>query len=69
MCYALTFISPQVKINTGVASPDRMAPGFLNHVDLGEAVAALVERRNKSHTVFTINFPSDLKTVILEGNL
>ncbi|KAL6478966.1 hypothetical protein MHYP_G00123990 [Metynnis hypsauchen] len=59
----------QVKINTGVASPERMAPGYLNHVDLGEAVATLVERRNTSHTVFTINSPSDLKTVILEGNL
>ncbi|KAI4904465.1 hypothetical protein NFI96_015121 [Prochilodus magdalenae] len=59
----------QVKINTGVASPERMAPGYLNHVDLGEAVATLVERRNTSHTVFTINSPSDLKTVILEGSL
>ncbi|XP_072551569.1 peroxisomal trans-2-enoyl-CoA reductase [Salminus brasiliensis] len=59
----------QVKINTGVASPERMAPGYLNHVDLGEAVATLLERRNTSHKVFTINSPADLKTVILEGNL
>uniref|UniRef100_A0A3B1IK90 Si:dkey-238o13.4 n=1 Tax=Astyanax mexicanus TaxID=7994 RepID=A0A3B1IK90_ASTMX len=59
----------QVKINTGVASPERMAPGFLNHVDLGEAVATLLERRNTSHKVFTINSPADLKTVTLEGNL
>lgn len=59
----------QMKINTGVASPERMAPGFLNHVDLGEAVATLLERRNMSHKVFTINSPADLKTVTLQGNL
>lgn len=59
----------QVNIDTGVGTPDRMAPGYLNHLDLGEAVAALVERRNTSHTVFTVNCPADLKTVILEKNL
>lgn len=59
----------QVKIDTGVATPERMAPGFLNHMDLGEAVATLVERRNTSHHVFTINSPADLKAVLLEGNL
>lgn len=62
-------IFQQVKINTGVAAPDRMAPGYLNHLDLGEAVAALVERRNTSHTVFSVSCPADLKTVILGGNL
>uniref|UniRef100_A0A4W5MDP9 Si:dkey-238o13.4 n=1 Tax=Hucho hucho TaxID=62062 RepID=A0A4W5MDP9_9TELE len=59
----------QVKINTGVAPPERMAPGYLNHLDLGESVATLVERKNTSHTVFPVNCPADLKTVILEGNL
>ncbi len=59
----------QVKINTGVATPDRMAPGYLNHLDLGEAVATLIERRNTSHTVFPVSCPADLQTVILEGNL
>ncbi|KAG7468468.1 hypothetical protein MATL_G00143140 [Megalops atlanticus] len=59
----------QVKINTGVAPPERMAPGYLNHVDLGEAVAALVERRTSSHTVFTMNSPADLKTILLEDNM
>lgn len=59
----------QVKINAGVAAPERMAPGFLSHLDLGEAVATIVERRNASHHVFTINSPADLKTVILEKNL
>ncbi|KAK1785026.1 hypothetical protein P4O66_018195, partial [Electrophorus voltai] len=59
----------QLKINMGVATPDRMAPGFLNHVDLGEAVATLVERKKMTHTVFTINSSADLKTVILEGTL
>uniref|UniRef100_A0A8C8CF18 Uncharacterized protein n=1 Tax=Oncorhynchus tshawytscha TaxID=74940 RepID=A0A8C8CF18_ONCTS len=59
----------QVKINTGVAPPERMAPGYLNHLDLGEAVATLVERKNTTHTVFPVNSPADLKKVILEGNL
>lgn len=59
----------QLKINTGVALPERMAPGYLNHLDLGEGVAALVERCTTSHTVFTISCPADLKTVLLEGDL
>uniref|UniRef100_A0A8C7N9R0 Uncharacterized LOC109867258 n=1 Tax=Oncorhynchus kisutch TaxID=8019 RepID=A0A8C7N9R0_ONCKI len=59
----------QVKINTGVAPPERMAPGYLNHLDLGEAVATLVERKNTTHTVFPVNSPADIKKVILEGNL
>ncbi|KAA0715098.1 hypothetical protein E1301_Tti008851 [Triplophysa tibetana] len=59
----------QVKINTGVAVPDRMAPGYLNHLDLGEAVAKLVERRNKSHIIYSVSCPADLKSVMLEGNL
>lgn len=67
MLTSVTF--QQVKINTGVAVPDRMAPGYLNHLDLGEAVAKLVERRNKSHIIYSVSCPADLKTVILEGNL
>ncbi|XP_062245169.1 uncharacterized protein si:dkey-238o13.4 isoform X1 [Platichthys flesus] len=59
----------QVKINTGVAAPERMAPGYLNHLELGEAVAALVEKRDTSHRVFTISCPAELKTVLLERNL
>uniref|UniRef100_A0A8C2WPS3 Peroxisomal trans-2-enoyl-CoA reductase n=1 Tax=Cyclopterus lumpus TaxID=8103 RepID=A0A8C2WPS3_CYCLU len=59
----------QVKINTGVATSERMAPGYLSHLDLGEAVATLVERRSTSHSVFTVSCPADLKTVLLEGNL
>ncbi|KAG9352640.1 hypothetical protein JZ751_021054 [Albula glossodonta] len=59
----------QVKINTGVATPDRLAPGYLNHLDLGEAVATLVEKKNTSHTVFNVNCPADLKTILLENNM
>lgn len=59
------FFTLQVKINTGVGTPEHMGPGYLNHVELGEAVATLVERKEKSHTVYTINCPADLKTVIL----
>ncbi|KAJ8252196.1 hypothetical protein COCON_G00215080 [Conger conger] len=58
----------QVVINTGVAPPDRMAPGFLSHLDMGEAVAALVERQSPSHKVVTVQFPADLKA-IQEGNI
>ncbi|XP_062861125.1 uncharacterized protein si:dkey-238o13.4 [Trichomycterus rosablanca] len=56
----------QIKINAGVGTPERMGPGYINHVELGEAVATLVEKRNLSHRVFSINSPADLKTVILE---
>ncbi|KAJ3596136.1 hypothetical protein NHX12_002545 [Muraenolepis orangiensis] len=59
----------QLKINAGVAPPERMAPGFLNHLELGEGIAALVERCTTSHTVLTISCPADLKTVLLEGDL
>lgn len=59
----------QVKIDTGVGTQERMAPGFVNHLDLGEAIATLVEKRASSHAIFTINNPGDLKTAILEGNL
>ncbi|XP_068595239.1 peroxisomal trans-2-enoyl-CoA reductase [Brachionichthys hirsutus] len=54
----------QVKIDTGVATPERMVPGYLNQLDLGEAVAALVERRNASHAVYTVNCPEDLKALL-----
>ncbi|KAJ8281231.1 hypothetical protein GJAV_G00065080 [Gymnothorax javanicus] len=59
----------QVKINAGVAPPDRMVPGYLSHLDLGEAVATLVERRNTSHTVFDVSSPADLKTILLEKSM
>ncbi|XP_029010114.1 uncharacterized protein si:dkey-238o13.4 [Betta splendens] len=59
----------QVKIDAGVAAPERMAPGYLNHLDLGEGVAALVERGNSSHSVFTITSAADLKNLLLQKNL
>uniref|UniRef100_A0A3Q4B811 Uncharacterized protein n=1 Tax=Mola mola TaxID=94237 RepID=A0A3Q4B811_MOLML len=57
-----------MKIDTGVATLERMVPGYLNHLDLGETVATLVERRNSSHAVFYVNCPADLKTILLERN-
>lgn len=59
----------QVKINAGVAPPDRMVPGYLSQLDLGEAVATLVERRNTSHIVFDLNSPADLKAILLENSM
>ncbi|KAJ8398670.1 hypothetical protein AAFF_G00421980 [Aldrovandia affinis] len=59
----------QVKINTGVATPDHLAPGYLSHLDVGEAVAMLVERKNTSHTVVNVNCLADLKTILMENNM
>ncbi|KAK7892096.1 hypothetical protein WMY93_024059 [Mugilogobius chulae] len=59
----------QVRIDTGVASSERLAPGFLNHLELGQAVAALVERRSTSHSIFNINCPEDLKTVLFDQHV
>lgn len=61
--------NPQVIINAGVAPPDRMAPCYLSHLDLGESVAALVERRSSSHTVFNVESPSDLEAILLDGKV
>lgn len=65
----LKLFSRQVNINTGVGTPQHMTPSYLNHLDLGEAVAALVERRSSSHAIFTVNSPADLKTAFLERDL
>ncbi|XP_077424367.1 uncharacterized protein LOC144053612 [Vanacampus margaritifer] len=59
----------QMKIYTGVATTEGMAPGYLNNLDLGEAVATLVERQNASHKVFIISCSADLKTIFADGNL
>ncbi|XP_019720841.1 uncharacterized protein LOC109513070 [Hippocampus comes] len=59
----------QMKIDTGVATTERMTPGYLNHLDLGDAVAKLVEQQNASHVVFTIRCPADLKSVVLDENI
>lgn len=59
----------QVTIDTGVATSEPMAPGFLNHLELGETVATLVERRSTSYSVFNINCPADLKTLLQKQHL
>ncbi|MEE6519847.1 hypothetical protein FKM82_017611 [Ascaphus truei] len=59
----------EVKINMGVAPPERLAPGYVSHLEVGEAVASLVEKRLVSHTVLCANSTTDLKTLILEGKL
>ncbi|XP_039619384.1 uncharacterized protein si:dkey-238o13.4 [Polypterus senegalus] len=59
----------EIKINMGVAMPERMGPGYISHLDVGEAVASVVERRNSSHKVFCVSSPADLKTIILEGKV
>lgn len=65
-----TLIGPwQVNIDTGVSTAENKVPNYVDQVDLGEAVATLVERRRTSHKVYTVRCPADLKTVLLEGNL
>ncbi|KAM4722239.1 uncharacterized protein WCC33_008475 [Rhinophrynus dorsalis] len=59
----------EVKINMGVATPDRRGPGYVSHLEVGDAIATLVEKRRVSHTVLCANSTADLKTLILEGKL
>uniref|UniRef100_H3B370 Uncharacterized protein n=1 Tax=Latimeria chalumnae TaxID=7897 RepID=H3B370_LATCH len=59
----------EVKINMGVATPDRMGPGYVSQLEVGEAIASVVEKRSISHKVLCTNSPADLKTMILEGKL
>lgn len=66
---AVNFYFLQVKINMGVALPERLGPGYVSHLEVGEAVASLVEKRRVSHTVLCANSTTDLKTLILEGKL
>ncbi|XP_043937797.1 uncharacterized protein LOC122810303 [Protopterus annectens] len=59
----------EVKINMGVRMPEHMVPGSVSHLEVGEAVASVVEKRLTSHRVLCVSSPSDLKTLILEGKL
>lgn len=59
----------QVNIDTGVSTAENMLPNYVDQLDLGEAVATLVERRRTTHKIYTVRCPADLKTVLLEGNL
>ncbi|XP_020643980.1 uncharacterized protein LOC110076291 isoform X2 [Pogona vitticeps] len=59
----------ELKINMGVTTPERLGPGYVSHLEVGEAVASLVEKRIVSHTVLSANSPADLKTLALEGKI
>ncbi|XP_017948993.1 uncharacterized protein LOC100489732 isoform X2 [Xenopus tropicalis] len=59
----------EIKINMGVATPERLGPGYVSHLEVGEAIATVVEKRHVSHTVLCVNSTTDLKTLILEGKL
>ncbi|XP_059569972.1 uncharacterized protein LOC132243617 [Alligator mississippiensis] len=59
----------EVKINMGVATPERLGPGYVSHLEVGEAVAALVEKRRVSHAVLCASSPADLQALALEGQL
>lgn len=53
----------------GVATPERLGPGYVSHLEVGEAVAALVEKRRVSHAVLCASSPADLQALALEGQL
>ncbi|XP_062997483.1 uncharacterized protein LOC134408900 [Elgaria multicarinata webbii] len=57
----------EVKLNMGVTTPERLGPGYVSHLEVGQAVASLVEKRTVSHTVLSANSPADLKTLAREG--
>eukprot|EP00062_Callorhinchus_milii_P005170 gi/632944365/ref/XP_007887469.1/ PREDICTED: peroxisomal trans-2-enoyl-CoA reductase-like [Callorhinchus milii] len=59
----------EMKLNLGVATPERIAPGFVNHLDVGEAMATILEKKCVSHHVICVNTPADLKTLIVEGKV
>ncbi|KAL8195109.1 UNVERIFIED_CONTAM: hypothetical protein K2H54_046783 [Gekko kuhli] len=59
----------EVKIDMGVATPEHLGPGYVSHLEVGEAVASLVEKRRVSHAVLTASSPADLKTLTAEGKL
>ncbi|XP_069755617.1 uncharacterized protein [Narcine bancroftii] len=59
----------EVKLNMGVATPDRIAAGFVNHLDVGEAIGTILEKSSVSHYVFCVNTPAELKALIVEGKI
>ncbi|XP_072135285.1 uncharacterized protein [Mobula birostris] len=59
----------EVKFNMGVVTPDRIAAGFANHLDVGEAMASILEKSSVSHYVFCVNTPVELKALITEGKI
>ncbi|OCT82351.1 uncharacterized protein LOC108715413 isoform X2 [Xenopus laevis] len=59
----------EIKINMGVAKPERLGPGYVSHLEVGEAIATVVEKKRVSHTVLCVKSTTDLKTLILEGKL
>ncbi|KAG6940760.1 hypothetical protein G0U57_014109, partial [Chelydra serpentina] len=59
----------EVKINMGVATPERLRPGYVSHLEVGEAVASLVAKGSVSHAVLCASSPADLTTLTREGKL
>ncbi|KAJ6657137.1 hypothetical protein lerEdw1_002726 [Lerista edwardsae] len=59
----------EVRINMGVATPQRLGPGYVSHLEVGRAVASLVEKRRVSQAVLSVGTPADLKTLAAEGEL
>lgn len=53
----------------GVTTPDRLGPGYVSHLEVGQAVASVVEKRCVSHTVLSVGTPADLKTLTAEGKM
>ncbi|XP_044518932.1 uncharacterized protein LOC123236636 [Gracilinanus agilis] len=59
----------EVKINMGVALPEALGPGFVSHLEVGQAVASLVDKLAVSHSVLRIDSPADLQVLTSDGKL
>lgn len=69
MCWSSFCLPLQVKISMGVTTPERLGSGYVSHLEVGQAVATLVEKRRVSHAVLSLGTPADLKTLAAEGKL
>ncbi|XP_027701807.1 uncharacterized protein LOC114031004 isoform X2 [Vombatus ursinus] len=59
----------EVKINMGVALPEALGPGYVSHLEVGRAVASLVDKLAISHAVLCVDSPADLQVLISDGKL
>ncbi|XP_078010650.1 uncharacterized protein LOC144457191 [Phascolarctos cinereus] len=59
----------EVKINMGVALTEALGPGYVSHLEVGQAVASLVDKLAISHAMLCVDSPADLQVLISDGKL
>ncbi|XP_075795942.1 uncharacterized protein LOC142831031 isoform X2 [Pelodiscus sinensis] len=59
----------ELKINMGVVAQDPGRPGYVSHLEVGAAVAALLEKGSVSHAVLCAGSPADLQALAREGTI